>query len=54
MRHLVSEIPISFIEPGVYYQQQGKAREIFLGTYGRYVLQEGSKITGNLERTSLP
>jgi type IX secretion system PorP/SprF family membrane protein len=41
------------IEPGVYYQQQGTAREIFLGTYGRYILQEGSKITGNLERTSV-
>ncbi len=40
------------LEPGVYYQQQGKAREVLFGTYGRYILQEGSKRTGNLERTS--
>ena len=40
------------VEPAVYYQQQGKAREVLFGTYGRYIIQEGSKRTGNLERTS--
>lgn len=40
------------VEPGVYYHQQGKAREILFGTYARYILQEGSRRTTNLERTS--
>ncbi len=41
------------IEPGVYFHQQGSAREIFFGTYGRYILKGESKITGFVKKTSI-
>ncbi len=39
--------------PGVYYQRQGSAQEIFLGSYYRYNLNEGSKVTGFTKPMSL-
>lgn len=32
--------------PAVYYQRQGKAQELLIGTYFRYMIVEQSKITG--------
>lgn len=34
------------IMPGVYYQRQGTAQELLVGTYFRYMVQEESRITG--------
>lgn len=34
------------IVPAIYYQRQGKAQELLVGTYFRYMILEQSKITG--------
>jgi type IX secretion system PorP/SprF family membrane protein len=34
------------ILPGIYYNRQGKAQEIFFGMNYKYLLSEGSKVTG--------
>jgi type IX secretion system PorP/SprF family membrane protein len=39
--------------PGIYYQRQGTAQEIFMGAYYRYNLNEGSKVTGFSKPMSL-
>ena len=41
------------IEPGVYYQQQGKAREILLGLYGKYIISGQSQITSFVKQTTV-
>lgn len=41
------------IEPGVYYQQQGKAREIFMGLYGKYIINGQSQITSFVRQTTV-
>lgn len=41
------------LEPGVYFHQQGNAREIMYGLYGRYVLKAESRITDFVQRTTL-
>jgi type IX secretion system PorP/SprF family membrane protein len=41
------------VEPGIYFHQQGSAREIFFGTYGRYIIKGESKITGFIKKTSV-
>lgn len=41
------------VEPGVYFQQQGKAREIFLGLYGKYIIQGQSQITSFVKQTTV-
>lgn len=33
------------IEPGIYFQQQGPAREIYLGSYVKYIIKEQSQYT---------
>jgi type IX secretion system PorP/SprF family membrane protein len=41
------------IEPGVYTQVQGPSTEILMGSDIRVLLKEGSKVTGNIQRTSV-
>lgn len=41
------------VEPGVYYHQQGNAREVMVGTYGRYILKQESRITSFILRTTV-
>jgi type IX secretion system PorP/SprF family membrane protein len=41
------------IEPGVYTQLQGPSAEILMGSDIRVLLKEGSKVTGNIQRTSV-
>lgn len=41
------------IEPGVYFQSQGPSREILAGFDYRILLNEGSKRTGNIQRSSI-
>lgn len=41
------------IEPGVYTQLQGPSTEILMGSDIRVLLKEGSKVTGNIQRTSV-
>lgn len=40
------------IEPGVYYHQQGNAREIMFGTYARYIINAESRVTSFVQRTT--
>lgn len=41
------------IEPGIYTQIQGPSTEILMGADYRVILKEGSKVTGNIQRTSV-
>ncbi len=41
------------IDPALYAQFQGPAMEILMGADYRVLLNEGSKVTGNLQRTSI-
>lgn len=41
------------LEPGVFFHQQGNAREIFFGMYGRYILKGESRITSFVQRTTV-
>lgn len=41
------------LEPGVYFHQQGNAREIFFGLYGRYIIKGESRITSFVQRTTV-
>ena len=41
------------IEPGIYAQIQGPSNNILFGTDYRVLLKEGSKVTGNIQRTSV-
>lgn len=41
------------IEPGVYTQIQGPSTEILMGSDVRVLINEGSKVTGNIQRTSV-
>lgn len=41
------------LEPGIYFHQQGNAREIMYGLYGRYVLKAESRITDFVQRTTI-
>lgn len=41
------------LEPGVYFHQQGNAREILFGLYGRYIIKDESRITSFVQRTTV-
>jgi len=41
------------IEPGIYTQLQGPSTEILMGSDFRVLINEGSKVTGNIQRTSI-
>jgi type IX secretion system PorP/SprF family membrane protein len=41
------------VMPGLYYQRQGKAQEILVGSYVGFVFQEASKVTGYNKNTML-
>ncbi len=41
------------VEPGVYFQQQGNAREIFMGLYGKYIIKGQSQITSFVKQTTV-
>jgi len=41
------------LEPGVYYHQQGKAREVLLGMYARYIIKDESRITSFVKKTTV-
>lgn len=41
------------VEPGVYFHQQGNARELLYGLYGRYILKGESRITDFVQRTTV-
>lgn len=41
------------VEPGAYFHQQGNAREIFFGLYGRYIIKDESRITSFVTRTTV-
>jgi type IX secretion system PorP/SprF family membrane protein len=42
-----------FIDPGVYFQLQGPSTEFLIGADYRVLLNEGSKVTGNIKRSSV-
>lgn len=41
------------IEPGIYFHNQGNARELFFGLYGKYILRGESHITSFVQRTTV-
>lgn len=41
------------MEPGVYFHQQGNAREIMFGTYARYIVKGESRITSFVQGTTV-
>jgi type IX secretion system PorP/SprF family membrane protein len=43
----------TFLEPAIYAQFQGPALEVLMGTDYRILINEGSKRTGNVKRTSI-
>lgn len=43
----------SFIDPGVYLQIQGPNTEVVFGADYKFLLAEGSKVTGNIKRSSV-
>lgn len=41
------------IEPGIYFQNQGNARELFFGLYGKYIIRGESHITSFVQQTTV-
>ncbi len=48
----VKDSPLKF-EPGVYFHQQGNAREVMFGAYGRYMIKSNSHVTSFYQQSSV-